>query len=283
MKWNCWRQKRMKFRHNKKRNTAFLFEALVKELTKSIVKNDLQTKEKIISLIKENFKKDSILAKELKIYKSLLESKNLSNRVAEKLIYEARREYKSLDREVVFEAQSRLINQINKTLSRNIFSNFVPQYKNIATIYQLFSEEDGPKKRVLLEEKVIQQLSAPTEVLKEKIVPTDKLVFSTFTKNFNSIYSKNLQEDQRELLNKYITSFSDNGIEFKIFLNEEVGRLKNEMTQSLRSESVKGNPLILEKTQKVIQTIEEFKNTEITSSMIQKIMKIQSLVKEIQN
>ena len=283
MKWNCWRQKRMKFRHNKKRNTAFLFEALVKELTKSIVKNDLQTKEKIISLIKENFKKDSILAKELKIYKSLLESKNLSNRVAEKLIYEARREYKSLDREVVFEAQSRLINQINKTLSRNIFSNFVPQYKNIATIYQLFSEEDGPKKRVLLEEKVIQQLSAPTEVLKEKIIPTDKLVFSTFTKNFNSIYSKNLQEDQRELLNKYITSFSDNGIEFKIFLNEEVGRLKNEMTQSLRSESVKGNPLILEKTQKVIQTIEEFKNTEITSSMIQKIMKIQSLVKEIQN
>ena len=283
MKWNCWRRKRMKFRHNKKRNTAFLFEALVKELTKSIVKNDLQTKEKIISLIKENFKKDSILAKELKIYKSLLESKNLSNRVAEKLIYEARREYKSLDREVVFEAQSKLINQINKTLSRNIFSNFVPQYKNIATIYQLFSEEDGPKKRVLLEEKVIQQLSAPTEVLKEKIIPTDKLVLSTFTKNFNSIYSKNLQEDQRELLNKYITSFSDNGIEFKIFLNEEVGRLKNEMTQSLRSESVKGNPLILEKTQKVIQTIEEFKNTEITSSMIQKIMKIQSLVKEIQN
>lgn len=283
MKWNCWRRKRMKFRHNKKRNTAFLFEALVKELTKSIVKNDLQTKEKIISLIKENFKKDSILAKELKIYKSLLESKNLSNRVAEKLIYEARREYKSLDREVVFEAQSKLINQINKTLSRNIFSNFVPQYKNIATIYQLFSEEDGPKKRVLLEEKVIQQLSAPTEVLKEKIIPTDKLVFSTFTKNFNSIYSKNLQEDQRELLNKYITSFSDNGIEFKIFLNEEVGRLKNEMTESLQSESVKSNPLILEKTQKVIQTIEEFKNTEITSSMIQKIMKIQSLVKEIQN
>ena len=79
----------------------------------------------LISLIKENFKKDSILAKEFKIYKSLIESKNLSNRVAEKLIYEARREYKSLDREGVFEAQSRLINQINKTLSRNIFSNFV--------------------------------------------------------------------------------------------------------------------------------------------------------------
>ena len=80
-----------------------------------------------------------------------------------------------------------------------------------------------------------------------------------------------------------MTSFSDNGVEFKIFLNEEVGRLKNEMTQSLESESVKSDPAILKKTQKVINTIKEFKDTEITSSMIQKIMKIQSLVKEIQN
>ena len=147
----------------------------------------------------------------------------------------------------------------------------------------MFNEEEGPKKRVILEETLIEQLSAPEEVLKEKLVPDDKLVFKTFTKNFNSIYSKNLHEEQKQLLNKYVTSFSDNGVEFKIFLNEEVGRLKNEMTQSLESESVKSDPAILKKTQKVINTIKEFKDTEITSSMIQKIMKIQSLVKEIQN
>tara|TARA_R110002110_G_scaffold41087_4_gene130933 strand:- start:729 stop:1550 length:822 start_codon:yes stop_codon:yes gene_type:complete len=273
----------MKFRHNKKRNTAFLFEALVKELTKVIVKNNLQDKNKIIDLIKENFKKDSTLAKELEIYKSLLESKNLSKRVAEKLVYESKRQYDSLDKEEIFESQSALIRQINKTLSKNIFSNFVPQYKNIATVYQLFNEEEGPKKRVILEETLIEQLSTPEEILKEKLVPDDKLVFKTFTKNFNSIYSKNLHEEQKQLLNKYVTSFSDNGVEFKIFLNEEVGRLKNEMTQSLESESVKSDPAILKKTQKVINTIKEFKDTEITSSMIQKIMKIQSLVKEIQN
>ena len=55
------------------------------------------------------------------------------------------------------------------------------------------------------------------------------------------------------------------------------------MTQSLDSEAVRNDPVILKKTQKVINTIKEFKDTEITSSMIQKIMKIQSLVKEIQN
>ena len=30
----------MKLKHNKKRNTAFLFEALVRELTKSVVRKD---------------------------------------------------------------------------------------------------------------------------------------------------------------------------------------------------------------------------------------------------
>ena len=65
MKWNCWRQKRMKFRHNKKRNTAFLFEALVKELTKSIVRNQTGRKQKIIQIVKENFKKCSVLKQDL--------------------------------------------------------------------------------------------------------------------------------------------------------------------------------------------------------------------------
>ena len=34
----------MKLKHNKKRNTAFLYEALVKELTKAIVNKDVEGK-----------------------------------------------------------------------------------------------------------------------------------------------------------------------------------------------------------------------------------------------
>ena len=35
-------------KHNKKRNTAFLYECLIKELTKSIVRKDETRKQKII-------------------------------------------------------------------------------------------------------------------------------------------------------------------------------------------------------------------------------------------
>ena len=48
---------KLKLKHNKKRNTAFLFESLTKELTKAIVNKDEKTKQIILSVIKEHFRK----------------------------------------------------------------------------------------------------------------------------------------------------------------------------------------------------------------------------------
>ena len=61
----------MKFRHNKKRNTAFLFEALIREVTKAVAEGNKKREAKIIKIIKEHFSKSTELSKELKIYKCL--------------------------------------------------------------------------------------------------------------------------------------------------------------------------------------------------------------------
>ena len=45
----------MRLKHNKRRNTAFVYEALVRELTESVVKNNKNKQNKIVSIIKENF------------------------------------------------------------------------------------------------------------------------------------------------------------------------------------------------------------------------------------
>ena len=63
-------------KHNKKRNTAFLYESLVKELTKAIIKQQEVRKEKIINIIRENFTKGSPLQQDLDLYKSILENKD---------------------------------------------------------------------------------------------------------------------------------------------------------------------------------------------------------------
>ena len=47
----------MKIKHNKKRNTAFVYEALVREITVAVIKNDSETKEKAVAIIKKHFTK----------------------------------------------------------------------------------------------------------------------------------------------------------------------------------------------------------------------------------
>ena len=67
----------MKMKHNKKRNTAFIFEVLIRELTKAIVDKNGKKKQIIITLIKENFKSNTALARDLELYKTLLDTKNI--------------------------------------------------------------------------------------------------------------------------------------------------------------------------------------------------------------
>ena len=45
----------MKLKHNKKRNTAFLYEALVKEITKAVMDKDVYKKDALVGMVKEHF------------------------------------------------------------------------------------------------------------------------------------------------------------------------------------------------------------------------------------
>ena len=62
-----------KFKHNKKRNSAFLYEILIKELTKSVLSQNKELQNKIMALVKESFSTNSMLYRELKICGIFLE------------------------------------------------------------------------------------------------------------------------------------------------------------------------------------------------------------------
>ena len=79
----------MRNRHNKKRNTAFLYEVLVRETTKAVVNKDNQRKKAVTKIIRQYFKKGTSLYEELQLYKILLGTTDLSERVSEKLLAEA--------------------------------------------------------------------------------------------------------------------------------------------------------------------------------------------------
>jgi hypothetical protein len=269
----------MKFKHNKKRNTAFVFESLIREVVKSVISEDVERKNTIITTLKKFFNEKTELYKELQIYKSILEAREMKENIKEKIVKEARFQHDKLDKNKIFEAQTSLIKEINLKITKNLFNNFVPNYKNLATIYNLLNMDMSPKKKVILESKLVEELQKLEE---EKKVPTDKLTFDLFTRKYNDKYGDNLLQEQKKLLNAYVTSFSNNGIELKIFLNEEIGRIKTKLKNSLENIIVKESEGVREKILKVSEVVESFKSRPINQDILKNILKIQSLLNEME-
>jgi len=267
-------------KHNKKRNTAFIYEVLIREIVKKTINGNKEKRNVVIGTIKEIFKKGTVLRQELDLYKTLLETNDLNERVAEKLVFEVAKRHKQLDKKEIFKEQSNAISTINKQISKNVFNNFVPNYKDLATIAQIFGDSTDPKTKVLLETKIISTLSH--RALKEESPQkTSSLVVKTFTKRFNQTYS-NLLKEQKALLSQYVSSFQDNGTEFKFYINEEIERLKGVITNSYDLEDIKQDLNLKTKLDEVSNLLNNFNKQPIDKEKILQILKVQDLAKELQ-
>ena len=272
----------IKLKHNKKRNTAFLYEALIRELTRAAMKQDLEQKREVVNVVKEFFSKDKILAKELDLYRALSETFSLKLHVAEKMLFEAKRAYSSLDKQKIYESQSNLIKMINKKLSKSVFSNFVPNYKNLATISQLFDDETySVKQRVILEQKIVDGLVAKSKEWDQSknMKSIDNVVYKSFVENFNSTYNK-LLESQQKLLSRYVSSFGDGDLEFKVYLNEELGKIKSNLTSLIKEgKYLEGD--LGKKAKNVLKLVEGFKDVQLNPDMLSRILRVQDLIEEL--
>jgi len=269
----------MKNKHNKKRNTAFVFEALSREATVAIIKGDHARKEKVVSIVRKHFTGDSLLKKDLECYRSLYENQNVDETTGKKIVEAAMIAKRLIDPDGLFKQQTEVINDINKELTPATFNNFVPNYKSLATIAKMFNT-NSPKQKVMLESKIVEDMMGAAE--SETLEPMDSLTFRTFTKKFNAKYSDSLLQEQRELLNHYISSFSHDDLETKIYLNRELGRLKESLSEAINTEEIANDPEMIRKTNAVRERLENLsKETSLNESTLLTIMRTQELVKEI--
>jgi hypothetical protein len=275
----------MKFKHNKKRNTAFLFETLIKEMAKSVVANDSERQTKIAKIIKRHFTKRGVLYKDLQSYKVLMELKEAETGFAQRILSEVRRERDRLNtqNQNIFSEQSRLIKKINVELGQEVYSNFVPNYKTMATIGQLFADNVSPNEKVILEDKLLTEMTKAEEKTEKEILEhIDSIAYKTFTNKFNKAYAGKLHEEQQHIVSKYIYSVSDNGISLKTYLNEEVGRLRDKVKASLDVKEVSSDPEMIRKTEQVLEFLDSLTETKLDETAIKKIMQIQGLVREVE-
>lgn len=274
-------QNKIKSKHNKKRNTAFLFETLIKELTKAVISKNKTQQKNVSILIREHFKKGTALDKELTLYKQLYATNAFPKNIAEKLVTQVKNDYDKLNEAEIFNEQSRLIAKINKFVGSQVYNNFVPNYKTLATISQIFNKSVEPRQKILLEQELLETITA--EKIEKKIIleKTETSVLNSFIRKFNEAYSDKLLTEQKTLLSKFI-NYSNEDVELKVYLNEEIDRLKDCISESLSSEIVKNNKEAFEKTKALKNLLESFKIDSIDEELIKKIMYIQEFAAEVQ-
>ena len=267
-------------KHNKKRNTAFIYETLTKELTKAIVEKNAEKKSSVMTILKEYFSKGTILAQELELYNTLLETRSIQGNVAERLMGQTKEAHQQLDENKIFDAQSRIIAAINRGLSKDVWSNFVPNFKSLASVSAIFNPRTGVKRKVLFEQALIDNMSKEhTPSPNTDLQSIDALTYNSFIRKFNDKFGSLLRE-QKELLNHFITSFADDGFELRVYLNEELARLKKTLRETADSDILL-EPLMVQRVGDVVEYLESFRKRDFTPNDLNKVLKTQELVQEL--
>jgi len=271
-----------KLKHNKKRNTAFLFEALVKELTKAVLYSDKEKQSKVSSLIKEHFKKNTILEKELSLYKQLSDTKEFPQDYAEKLINRIREEHQKLNEKDIFDEQSKLIAKINKTVGVQVYDNFVPNYKTLASVSQIFNTSVPQTKKILLEQELLNNITSKKLEEKKELKPIDSLTFKVAVDKFNKIYGEKILPEQKELLYKFI-NYADDDVDLKLYLSEQLEKINNEISAILEQEVIKSNEDLFSKVRLLQEQVSEVKFDKVTSEVVEKVINIYEFLNEVKN
>ena len=225
-------------KHNKIKNTAFLYECLTRQITSDVLSNNDPSP--ALAIVKEFFKPTTILGKELVLYKALTSKKLKNEGKINYLVDSVLRERAKLNYSEMRRAKYNLVKKITEKYDlKDFFRTRISNYRDIASVYKLFEiqhnsnpfeeteirfvvmenlkEKDAPKSNKQSVVEKFQKESKDLRLLSYKIL-VDK---------FNQKYS-NLNESQRDLLKAYINNISNTST-LKDFMAEEISKLKNEI------------------------------------------------------
>lgn len=229
-----------KLKHSKYKNTGILFELLVRQIASDILSNkDPQA----ATLVKKYFSK-SELAKEHKLYQSLINVNSLSESKAESLIETVLRLSEKLNKTALRKEKYNLIKEIKDNYNlEDFFKAKIQNYKVNASIYNLLEAHNAveftdPKtvidnKVTLLEfltQKPLDKTQIKDQIL-EEYAKQDKgtriLIYKLMIDKFNNKYS-NLLPEQKSLLKEFINNVS-NTVTLKEYINSQIQNIKLEL------------------------------------------------------
>ncbi len=272
-------------KHSKFRNTGFLFELLVRQVTSDILNNRKGIAE---GLLKKYFNSKTELSNELKLYQFIVSERYNNENRAERFVDAVVESRKKLDEKKILKEKYNLIKEIKDNYSIDEFlRSQIPNYKVLASVYKIFeykindSQNYDPKDFVNTKYTLVEHLTGKTPTVKtitESTITTelkkeDKeiqlLSYKMLVDSFNQKYS-NLNDKQKGLLKEYINSFT-NSDNLKVHFTSEVKSLIKEFKSAATKINDKVTKIKLAETinqLNKISNITKVKDNHITSLMM---------------
>ena len=218
----------MKVKHKKYKNTGIVFELLVRKLTNDTL--DGIADSKVTTVIKEYFKKDTMIKKEYLLYQLLQKKKFVSEEKANRFIDAVLDEYNKINKSTLRREKYNLIRDINNNFNGlDFFKTEIPEYKLNASIYKLFENTfNNPSDRLNCRYMVVESLTGKKidrETSMNNVITEyskqDKdlriLAYKILLEKFNEKYGS-LDNTQKVLLREYINNIS-NSTKLKSIVN----------------------------------------------------------------
>ena len=244
----------MKVKHSKFKNTGILFELLVRQIASDTVSGKDSA---AINLVRKYFSK-SELAKEHKLYQSLVSSKALTEGKAESLINATLDISSRLNRSALRKEKYNIIKDIRESYDlEEFFKSKINNYSQYAAAFNLIEAHNSLEfiepSQVIENKVTLLEHITRKEVNKDKVedrvmeeyLSMDKgtrmLVYRTLLERFNSKYN-NMSVSQKNVLKEYINNIS-NTVKLREFVNESFS--------SIKAELVKLNKIVTDKTTQI--------------------------------
>jgi hypothetical protein len=277
-----------KLKHSKYKNTGILFEMLVRKLTSETLSSNKTT---TVDIIKKYFGKNTELAKELYLYNALLKEQYKSEAQALDYIRTIKTTHLKLNQSLLKRQRYNLVKEISERFNFDDISKIhINNYKTLASIYMIFEyqETDNPKqllecKNVILENgMIVERKQQPKDLTLEAFESQPKdvrlLTYKLMIDKFNEKYSKNLDESQKQLLNKYITNVNDTNA-LKEYVQTVIPAIKKDLANQAKLITDKVTQIKVQKLSEMLCTVENMKT--IKESHILSLLRYFDLVREL--
>jgi len=217
--------------HNKKRNTALLYEFLVTTISRSLVEGNEKNSSQALRILRRHFKPGTELYKEFRLVHALRKTTVSSQAVAANILHEAKaaaraHNVKELDRQ-----KSMLIRDINHLINdENFYDQQVSEYRFLATVQTLLNDwrsRDADLERMAsYEDQLMARLTTENLVEPERLVIEEspgesRLLMKVMMKKLNEKYSGILNDEQKALFRAYAFSTA----------NDDPGSIKLKLTE----------------------------------------------------